>query len=437
MTNNELQKAIKGQVWLPGSGGFDEAAKAWNVTVAQPVAAVVEIADADDAVALVRYARQEGLGVAVQPKGHGASGNVDGLILVRTKRLDSVEVNPDQGSVRVGAGVDWRRVLEEAGKHGLAGLSGSAPGVSVTGFTLGGGLSFFGRKYGRAADSVIAFEIVDADGNQSRVTAESDPDLFWALRGGGGDFALVTALEFRLYAEPNLYGGRITWDGQKAPEVFAAFREVTADAPPELSVWFSRLQIPQAPPMAIIDVAYLGSRGDAEVLLAGLGKIDGVISDKRDVLPTAALGDITAEPTDPSPVLSRTELLTGLDDAVAEILLSEPLEPLVGIQLRHLGGKLAQPGLDAGAGGTISEPYLLYLLGLGLNPQLTHAVTGKQAELVAALEGAISGRKPYTFLGRGESAAQAFPGDTLTRLRELKRTRDPHNVFHANFPVLS
>ncbi|HET6298311.1 MAG TPA: FAD-binding oxidoreductase [Kribbella sp.] len=437
MGNTDLRQAVRGQVWLPGEAGFDDETKAWNTTVAQPVAAVVEIADADDAATLVDFARQAGIGLAVQPRGHGASGNVDGLILVRTKRLDSVEVDPDRRSVRVGAGSNWGRVLEEAGKHGLTGLAGSAPGVSVAGFSLGGGLSWFSRKYGRAADSVTALEIVDADGNQSRVTAESDPDLFWALRGGGGDFALVTALEFRLYAEPNLYGGRITWPVQQAAEVFAAFRELTSDAPHELSVWFTRIQVPQVPPMAILDVAYLGERHEAEHLLAGLGKIDGVMSDKRDLMPTAALGDITAEPTGPSPIMSRTEILTGLDDAVAEYLVSAPTEPLAGIQVRHLGGELGRAGSDTGAGAKQSGPYLMTLLGFAFNPQLAPAIAGKQAEIVAAVEDAVSGRKPYTFLGRGDTAAQAFPADALTRLRELKRTRDPENVFRANFPVLA
>lgn len=436
MTNSDLRRAVKGMVLLPGDDGFEQAAKSWMLTVAQPVAAVVEAADAGDVAALVRHARQEGLTVTAQPRGHGASGNADGVILLRTTRLDGVEVDPDRRWARAGAGADWAAVQTEAGKHGLTGLAGSTPQVSVTGYTLGGGLSWFSRKYGWAADSVTAFDIVDADGEQARVTAESDPDLFWALRGGGGDFALVTAVEFRLYAEQSLYGGRILWHGQKTAEVFAAFRELTADAPAELSVWFHRLQFPEAPPMVALDVAYLGQAREAEELLARLGTIDGAMADKRTVLATADLGDITSDPTDPAPALSRTELLTGLDESVAEILLAEPVGPLIDVQVRHLGGALADPGPATGAGGALREPYLLYMLGLGLGPDLTRAVKAKQAQLTAALGDRVSGRKPYTFLAPGEKAAQAFPEPTLARLRALKQARDPHNVFRANFPVL-
>jgi FAD/FMN-containing dehydrogenase len=432
----ELRQVINGQVWLPDDSGFQQAAQAWNLAVPQPVAAVVEVADVDDAAALVRYARDAGLGVTVQPRGHGASGNVDGLILVRTNRLDSVEVDPDQQSIRIGAGGNWGALLAEAGTHGLTGLAGSAPGVSVAGFVLGGGLSWFSRKYGWGADSVVSFDIIDADGNQARVTAESDPDLFWALRGGGGDFALVTAIELRLYPERALYGGRITWHGAQAPEVFAAYRELTADAPRELSAWFHHLQIPQAPPMVALDVAYLGDQQNAERLMSGLSAIPGLMSDKRDVLALSALGDITADPTEPGPTKARTELLTGLDDAVVEALLSEPVEPLIDIQLRHLGGALVDVDPASTASGTLTEPYSLHLLGLAFNPAIAQAVTAKQDALVAALKDAVTGRKPYTFLAPGEKAAQAFSEPALARLRELKRARDPHNLFNANFPVL-
>ncbi|MEQ4715592.1 FAD-binding oxidoreductase [Nonomuraea sp. B19D2] len=429
MTLNDLRNAVQGEVLLPGDGEFEGAARAWNLTVAQPVAAVVTAADADDVAALVRYARKAGLSVAAQPNGHGASGDTDGVILLRTGRLDGVEVDPGQRVARAGAGVRWTQVQQAAGPHGLTGLAGSMPGINVVGYTLGGGLSWFGRKYGWASDSVRAFDVVDADGERSRVTAGSDPDLFWALRGGGGDFALVTAVEFDLHPAPALYGGRVMWPGTRAAEVFEAFQRITETAPRELSVWFHRFQFPDAPPMVAVDAAYLGDGADGKALLADLNKVDGAIADKRAELPVANLGDITAEPTDPAPAMSRAELLGELDERV---LLGTPVEPLINIQVRHLGGALAEARPGAGARGAVAEPYLLYLLGLGL-PQLRDAVAAKRDELSAEL-GAV-GRKPYTFLTPGERAAHAFDEPTLTRLRELKQARDPQGVFRANFPV--
>ncbi|GAA2213841.1 FAD-binding oxidoreductase [Nonomuraea monospora] len=433
MTINDLRGVLKGRVLLPGDDGFDQSATPWNRTVRQPVAAVAEAADADDVTALVRHARRAGLTVTAQPSGHGASGDVDGLILLRTGLLNEVEIRAEERVARVGAGAKWGQVLAAAGPLGLTGLAGSAPGVSVTGYTLGGGIGWFSRKHGFASGSVRAIDLVDADGEPRRVTAESDPDLFWALRGGGGDFALVTALELDLYPAPSLYGGRVIWPEHRTREVFDAFLELTAEAPRELSIWLNRLQPPGAPPMVTLDLAYLGESAQGQDLLVRLDKIEDTISDSRGVVPLAALGSIAAEPTDPAPSITRTELLTGLDADAVNLLLAKPVEPLINLQIRHLGGALAEPG--PGASGVVAEPYLLGMVGLGL-PHTAAATRARQAEVVADLGAYVSGRKPYTMLSPGETAAQSFPEGTLERLREIKRARDPHNVFRANYPAL-
>lgn len=415
---NELKNMINGRVLLPGDDGFDAARTPWNLAVEQPVRAVVEAADADDVAAAVGYARLNGLAVTAQASGHGASGATDGAILLRTHRLGGVTIR--DGVARVGAGVKWQQVLDAAGPLGLTGLAGSSPAVPVVGYTLGGGLSWFGRRYGWAADSVRAFDAVDAGGAKVRVTAESDPDLFWALCGGGGDFALVTAVEFDLHPAPHLYGGRIMWPVERAPEVLEAFREVTADAPAELTVWFDLLKFPGAPGYVAIDSTYLGEHPGA--LLRPFDKIDGAISDTRGPLAVADLGSVSAEPTDPGPGMARAELLTGLDDAVAGILLDTPIDPLISVQVRHLGGALA---------GRVAEPYGLYLFGQP-SPGTAERIDGFRERLVPY----TTGRKPYTLLAAGESAAAAFSGADLARLRDIKRARDPRGVIRANFPVL-
>ncbi|MFI6297794.1 FAD-binding oxidoreductase [Nonomuraea sp. NPDC050790] len=433
MTSN-LRDVIKGRVLLPGDDDFDAARKPWNLAVDQPVAAVAHAADAADVASLVRHAATTGLTIATQPSGHGASGDTDGVILLRTAALDSVEIDPERRLARVGAGARWGQVQAAAGEYGLTGLAGSMPLVSVTGYTLGGGLSWFSRKYGLAADAVLAFDVVRADGTPARVTADSDQDLFWALRGGGGDFALVTAVEFALHPEPQLYGGSVMWPDERAPEVFAAFREVVEYAPDELSIWLNRVQFPSAPPMVGISTAFLGSAEEGRRLLGRFDEIGGALSDSRGPLPAAELGVITNEPTNPSPGVSRGELLTGLDDEAVAALLAEPVDPLINVQVRQLGGALAKGG--EGASGAVAEPYLLYLLGLAISPELTAASRDKQERIVAALGGRVTGRKPYTFLAAGESAAAAFSEETLQRLRAIKRARDPEGVFRANYPVL-
>ncbi|WP_419998886.1 FAD-binding oxidoreductase [Streptomyces boninensis] len=433
---NDLRAAVNGRILTPGDEGFAAATRPWNLAVDQRVAAVVDAADAADVAAVVRAARLAGLAVLAQPSGHGASGDTDGAILLRTGGLGGVEIRPGERLARVGAGVKWGEVLNAAGPYGLTGLAGSSPAVSVTGYTLGGGLSWFSRAHGFAADSVRAFDVVDADGAQRRVTASSDPELFWALRGGSGEFAVVTAVEFDLHPAPELYGGRMVWPAAAAAAVLDAYREVTAAAPDELTVWYDLLQFPGAPAMVAIDTTYLGPAAEAETLLRRFDKIDGRISDSRAPLPIAELGTITAEPTDPGPGMSRAELLTELSDDVAEALLAKPIDPLLSVQLRHLGGALARPSVRAGASGELTEPYLLYTFGIPATPETAAAVRDRQRELAAALTPHTSGRKPYTFLAPGEKAANAFTPATLGRLRALKQERDPRNTFRTNYPVL-
>ncbi|QFG23968.1 FAD-binding oxidoreductase [Actinomadura sp. WMMB 499] len=423
---------IRGRVLLPGDAGFDDARRPWNLAVDQPVAAVVEAADAADVAALVRHARASGRTITTQPSGHGATGRTEDAILLRTGRLDGLRVDPSTRTARAGAGVNWGRVQAAAAPHGLTGLPGSSPVVSVTGYTLGGGLGWFGRAHGWAADSVTAFDVVDAGGAARRVTPAGDPDLFWALRGGGGDFAIVTAVEFALHPAPALYGGRVLWSGDRLPEVMDAYRELTAAAPDHVTAWLDVLHFPGSDPLVAIDVTVLG---DARDLLRPLDAIPGALSDGRRPMSPADLGTITAEPTAPGAGLSRGELLTDLDDGTVKTLLSDPIAPLMSLQIRHLGGAFGRPSDTPH--GPLTEPYALYLFGVPTGPESSAAITAKQRALAGALGPHLSGRKPFTYLNAAETAADAFGPAALGRLRDIKRTRDPHGVFRSNFPVLA
>lgn len=428
---NTLKSVIRGPVWLPGEPGFDTAARPWNLAIEQPVAAVAEAADADDVAALVRYASGTGTGITTQPNGHGATGRTDHTILLRTRRLDTVQIDSAARRARVGAGVASGQLQAAAAPHALTGLPGSSPVVSVTGVALGGGLSWFGRAYGWVADSVTGFDIVDAGGDPRHVTVDSDPDLFWAMRGAGGDFAIVTALELALHPAPHLYGGRVLWSAEHAAAAMKAYREITAAAPDELTVWLDMLHFPGAAPMVAVDTTYLGEQDDARDLLAPLDRLPAPLSDGRRLMSVAELGAITAEPTDPSAGLSRAELLTNLDDGTAETLLAEPIAPLLTAQIRHLGGALARPSHSPH--GPLTEPYALYMFGIPSDPATAEAVSDRQRDFAVGLP--TSGRKPFTFLNPEESAADAFSPEVLARLRDIKRHRDPHNTFRANHPV--
>ncbi len=426
-----LRQAVRGHVALPDDAGFDDLRRPWNRAVDQPVRAVVEALDANDVADLVRYADEVGIAVATQPNGHGASGRTADAILLRTGRLDGIRIDARSRRAVVGAGVRSGQLQHAAAEHGLTGLPGSSPVVSVAGVALGGGLSWFGRAHGWVADSVVAFDVVDADAQQRTVTAASDPDLFWALRGGGGDYAIVTGLELQLHEAPVVFGGRMLWSGEHTAAVVDAFRAATRSAPPELTLWLELLHFPGGEPLVAIDLTYLGEQDAAVSHLAALEALPAPLSDTRRMMTVAELGTITAEPTDPGAGSSRGELLANLDDAAVDALLASGIAPLMSVQIRHLGGAFAQPSDTPH--GPLLAPFAAYMFG-------APGVTGSAAEIVAkqgALAAALptTGRKPVTFLGPTEQLADALPAEAIERLRAIKSERDPQGLFRSNFPA--
>lgn len=425
----ELRDVVAGRVLLPEDPDFAGAHRPWNLAVAQDVLAVVEAATADDVAALLRWAHRNGVAVATQPSGHGATGNADGAVLLRTTRLDSIEVDPAARTARIGAGVRSGELQQAVARHGLTALPGSSPVVSVTGAALGGGLSWFGRAFGWIADGILAADVVTADGTEERVTPESDPDLFRALGGGAGDVVVVTALELRLHPATEVFGGRMLWPANQARAVTEAFRAMTPTAPDRLTLWLELLAFPGAEPMVALDCTYLGSEPEGRELMQAFSSLPEPMHDSRAAMSVADLGAITAEPTEPGHGASRAELLSELDDRVLGALLAEPIEPLMVVQLRHLGGALAGP--TGNPHGPLTEPYSLYMFGAAPDAEAAAAVRGRQARMAATLP--VSGRKPVTFLNPGESLADALPPAALQRLAALKETRDPRGTVRGNF----
>lgn len=426
----QLRAAVRGRVWLPGDVEFDQARRPWNVAVEQSPAAVVEAADADDVAALLRVASAHAVPVTAQPSGHGATGRAQGAILLRTARLDSISVDPTARTARIGAGVRSGDLQRAVAAHGLTALPGSSPVVTVTGAALGGGLSWFSRAFGWMADSILAADVVLADGTPRRVDA-TDPELLWALRGGGGEIAVVTSLELRLQPAPAVVGGRLIWPATHCREVSEAYRAMTRAAPDELTLWLELLHFPGAEPVVAIDSTFLGAEDAAREAMSAIDRLPAPLSDTRAVMSVAELGRITAEPTDPAPGRSRAELLTALDDAALDALSSEPIAPLMSVQVRHLGGALAGP--SDSPHGPLAEPYVVYMFGVPVSAALAESITAKQAEIAASLP--ASGRKPISFLNPSEQLSDALPAASLRRLRQLKDVYDPAGIVQGNFPL--
>jgi hypothetical protein len=446
----ELAAILPGQLTLPADAGWDELRLGWTRSVDQRPCAVLTVADEEDIVAAVRCAAKHGLSVSAQPVGHGATTAVNGTVLLRTRALREITVDVAARTARVGAGVKWGELLAATGEHGLTGLSGSSPDPSVVGFTLGGGLSWFGRAYGLAAHHVLAFDVVDPTGVLRRVTAASDPDLFWALRGGGGDFAVVTAMEIALHPAPHVYGGRLLWPLADALPVLRAFRDITASAPDELTVWAQLLRFPpmeeipeplRGGSFVSIDLTFLGDAVDAGPYLAPLQCLADPLLDTRGTVPLDELGAILAEPIDPLPTAEFSGLIDRLDDDAIEALLTAAGPdsdcPVTVVQLRHLGGAFGRATEADGPSGAISEPYQLGCIGIPFSPEVAAGITKVYAHLADTLAGHLTGRTFFTFLGAEDDPASAFSPAALERLRQIKSRVDPGDVVRGNRPVLA
>ena len=443
-----LAEALPGQVTLPTDPNYDADRHCFAVAVDQRPLAVVHVQDAQDVVTAVRYAIEHGMTVSAQPIGHGATLATNGTIMLRTRAMQEIHVDPDQRIARVGAGVKWGELCAATSGYGLTGLAGSNSDPSVTGFSVSGGLSWFSRKHGIAAHSILAVELVDAQGNLRTVTADSDPDLFWAIRGAGGDFGVVTAIEVQLFPASELYGGRIMWPLEMARPVLRAWHAITQNAPDELTMWAHILRFPpvdflpepiRGKNFVTVEFAYLGSAEEAETLVAPLRELPAVCIDATGEFPVANLSDVCQEPTDPMPTMEWSELLTDLDvetiDKVVDVAGADAPNALTVLQFRHLGGALARGTADEGPNAAITEQYQVFTLGVPMVPELVPAIEASTAAVQQAVADKRSGRTFYTFLCADADVTRAFPAESLARLREIKQDVDPNGVFRSNRPV--
>lgn len=442
----DLVSQVAGPVLAEGDPALMTEADPFNVAhVLRPVAAVVATGPTDIAAA-VTWAAARGLPVAVQATGHGSFTDLAGHVLVCTHRMSWVEVDPVARTARVGAGTRWKDVMEAAAPHGLAPLNGSTSHVGVVGYTLGGGHGVLARKYGFAADHVRWVELVTAEGRVVEVTADSDPELFWALRGGKGNFGIVTAMEFDLVPVSRLYGGGLFYPAEASAELLRRWASWSATLPEETSTSLAMMQMPPMPTVppplqgqkvAHLRFAHQGSTEEGQALLLplleGLGEplLGGVAE-----MPYAAVDSIHMDPTDPMPFMERGMLLRELTPETVEAFLGQvgpdAQTPLLLAELRLLGGAVSRqpevPNAVAGRAGA----YSVFLGAVMAGPAADAAVPAMDA-LVTALEPWGTGGSLLNFLGPAEPArvVQLWDPEDLGRLRAVKERVDPARVFRS------
>jgi FAD/FMN-containing dehydrogenase len=444
-----LRAAIRGQVFVAGDAGYDQARRAWNLAVDEWPAVVVEAGSAADVTRAVRYARAQGMRIAPQGTGHGAEPlePLDGAMLLRTTRMRQVRIDPAARIARAEAGAVWADVTVPAGRHGLAALAGSSADVGVTGYTLGGGLGWLARRYGLAANSVTAAELVTPDGYVVRADASHEPDLFWAVRGGGG-MGVVTALEMRLYPVRELYAGDLFFPIARAAEVLHAWRAWTETVPDEVTSMGHLLRLPPLPELPeplrgrafiVVEAAYLGDAGSGADLIGPLREL-GPELDTFATIPPPALARLTVDPGQPVPSQGDGMLLADLPVAAIDALVAVagPYADtqLASIEVRHLGGAVARPAPGGGAQPSIDAGYLVFAAGITPTPDLADAVRAQAQAVKRALAPSHAGYDYYNFQETAAPASTVLPPASYHRLQKIKAAYDPDQAIISAHPAL-
>ncbi len=444
----ELRRLIGGEVLGPEDEGWDAARQAFNLAVEQRPALIAEPCSREEVAAVLRFAAANGLRVAPQRTGHNAGplGSLERSVLLKTNRLDRVHVDTAGRCARVGAGARWEDVVPLASEQELAALHGSTPDVSIAGYTLGGGMGWYARKHGLAANSVRAIEVVTADGEVRTASPESEPDLFWALRGGGGNFGVVTALEFELYPIAEVYAGALFFPFERSEEVLKAWLAWTADAPDEVTSVGRILQFPpfdevpepvRGKSFALVEAVFLGGEAEGAELIAPLRGLGAEI-DTFAMVPPAGIAELHMDPRDPLPAASEHSLLGDLDErAIEELVIAVGPgsgSTLASVELRHTGGALARGGDGHGALAALPGSFASFAVGLAADEMTTAKTEADLGRFAAATQPYEAGHY-LNFVECASDAESFFAPAAAERLRAVRETYDPERLLQANHEI--
>ena len=445
----DLQSRVLGRVLTPGASGYDAARQAWNLTVDQRPAMILVAASAADIAAAVRFAQEAELGVAVQATGHGVSRPADDSLLIVTSEMIGVTVDAANQTARIEAGARWGVVLEATQAHGLAPLLGSSPDVGAVGYTLGGGIGWLSRKYGLAADSVLSFDVVTAEGRQVRASQDENPDLFWGLRGGGGSLGIVTGMEIRLYPVTHVYGGNLVYPASLAKAVFTRYREWIASAPDELTSSIALMNFPPIPEVpeflrgqsvVMVRGCYVGPAAQGAALVDEWRAWQAPLMDSFAEMPFSQVATISNDPEDPSAGLSTSVWLRELSDEAIDTLIEYGVTKrgLTLSEVRHVGGAVSHGDERLNAYGNREATLVLQMVAMTPTLEALQAQEQYTDEFKAALAPYLTGRVYINFLEAKERQSRirdAYSPESFRRLTALKAKYDPENRFRYSFDI--
>jgi FAD/FMN-containing dehydrogenase len=449
-TVGELQAAVRGQVIRPGDSDYDEARAVWNASHDKHPALIVRCKGTADVIKVVEFARSQGLPLAVRGGAHSIAGfsTCDGGVVLDLSPMRAVTVDPQQRRATAQGGATWADFDHETQAFGLAVTGGLVSSTGLGGFTLGGGIGWLLRKHGLTCDNLVSADVVTADGRLVHASAEQHSDLFWALRGGGGNFGVVTSMEYALHpVGPTVLGGLLFFPGETARDVLLGWRELTASMPDELTslvVFTTAPPVPFLPesvhgtPIVAVGAMYCGAIDVGEDVVAPLRRLAEPIADLLGPVPYAAMQQML----DPlwqagAHNYFTSAMMDGLpDSAVDEIIARWAAKPTPQseIHIHHAGGAMARVAQAESAFGQRTSPYLLNVIarsvdGVNFDGDTTWA---RDARTALAAYGSDAMYVNFTGDAGPDKVRASYPPETYAKLVTVKKRYDPTNLFRLN-----
>ncbi len=436
-----FERRLLGSLVRSTDADYDEARSITNLRLDGRPALIVKAADAADVIRSIEFAREHGLRLAVRSGGHSGAGYsaFTGSLVVNLSGMKSVSVDAEKRTAWVQAGATTADLIAAAQPFGLALSTGDTSSVGLGGLVTGGGIGWLVRKYGLTIDSLLSAEIVTADGRLVTASATRNPDLFWAVRGGGGNFGIVTAFEFQLQPVGMIFGGALVLP--PTPEVLRGFADYGVQAPDELTMIAMLMPTPPLPVVPqeahgklafIVMVCYTGDPDSGQRAIEPLRQLATPLAEMVGPMPYAALYNFTEEGAHPHPGVVRSGFMHGLPDEAIEAILGHyrnSTGPVGMTQLRPLGGAYARISNETTAFAHRDKSMFLSLINMGFGDEPERWVTDLWQKLAPMSSGVY-----VNFLeDEGEDRIrEAYPSETYNRLAQIKRRYDPENVFNLN-----
>jgi len=437
-----LSSELRGTLVLPGDESYDDARRVWNAAIDRRPAAIARCAGANDVVRAVDFARSHGLPIAVRGGGHSFAGKstCDGGLVIDCSPIKQIEVDAVGRRARAGGGCTLADFDGATQAHGLATTMGTAPPTGIAGLTLGGGLGWLMGRFGLACDNLVGAEVVTADGRVVRTSPTERPDLLWGLRGGGGNFGVVTTFEYRLHPVTTVLGGVVTYPVDRAADVLRLYRDVTATAPDELTAIGGILPLATGPAFGIA-VCWCGDPGPGERALAPLRRLGGLLEDTIRPIPYLEMQSLLSPPPMRIGSYARSSFLSELSDGAIEVMAARAVVPTPVISvffLEELHGRANAVEPGGSAFSHRARGHNFAVMAMWLDPADADVAAALVRDFFADMAPFLASGVYSNYLGdEGDARVRAAYGPAWDRLVRLKRAYDPDNVFRLNQNVTS